>query len=457
MNNTKNNQYDVAILGGGVVGTAILYVLSKYTTLESIALLEKYPKLGQVNSNSRSNSQTLHFGDIETNYPLEKAKVVKGAAEMVVRYLEGLKDKKSKIFQKGHKMVLGVGEKEVNGLEKRFGEFKRLFPNLKKLGVREIAKVEPEVVKGRNPKEPILALYSKDSYTVDFGRLAESFVENSLKETKKNIDVFLDTKVKSIKKNRGIYEISTNDQTISAKVVIVALGAHSLLFAKSLDYGKEYLILPVVGNFYSSCRKILNGKVYTVQQEKLPFAAVHGDPVLGKPNETRFGPTAKVLPVLERRDITTFPEFIKSTGIDFRAVTSLFKIISDKVILKFIIKNLIYDVPLIGKKLFLEAVRKIVPTIKDYDCEFGKGLGGIRPQLVHKKEKRLLLGEAEIIGENIIFNVTPSPGATSCLKAAEKTTKKIMDFFAGAFKFDEKRFKSNFSQKTFSREKISIY
>ena len=445
MNNTKNNQYDVAILGGGVVGTAILYVLSKYTTLESIALLEKYPKLGQVNSNSRSNSQTLHFGDIETNYTLEKAKVVKEAAEMVVKYLEGLKGKKSKIFQKGHKMVLGVGKEEVNILEKRFEEFKKLFPNLKKLGVKEIAKVEPEVVKGRNPKEPILALYSKDSYTVDFGGLAESFVENSLKETKKNIDVFLDTKVKSIKKDGEVYEIRTNDQTISAKVVIVALGSHSLLFAKSLDYGKEYLILPVVGNFYSSCRKILNGKVYTVQQEKLPFAAVHGDPVLGNPNETRFGPTAKVLPILERRDITTFTEFIKSAGIDFQAVTSLFKIISDKVILKFIIKNLIYDVPLIGKKLFLEAVRKIVPTIKDNDCGFGKGLGGIRPQLVHKKEKRLLLGEAEIIGENIIFNVTPSPGATSCLKAAEKTTKKIMGFFDRAFKFDEKRFKSNFS------------
>jgi len=448
MDSTKSNQYSVAILGGGVVGTAILYVLNKYTTLKSIVLLEKYPKLGQVNSNSRSNSQTLHFGDIETNYTLEKAEAVKEAAEMVVRYLERLKDKKSKIFQKGHKMVLGIGKEEVSILEKRFEEFKKLFPNLKKLSPKEIAKIEPEVVLGRNPKEPILALYSEDNYTVDFGRLAESFVENSQKETKKNIDVFLDTKVKSIRKNKGIYEIRTNNRKISAKVVVVALGAHSLLFAKSLGYGKEYLILPVAGNFYGSCRKILNGKVYTVQQEKLPFAAVHGDPVLGKPNETRFGPTARVLPVLERRDITTFPEFIKSAGIDFQAVTSLFKIISDKVILKFIVKNLIYDIPIIGKKLFLETVRKIVPTIKDNDCKFGKGLGGIRPQLVHKKEKRLLMGEAEIIGENIIFNVTPSPGATSCLKAAEKTTKKIMGFFNGAFKFDEKRFKSNFNLKT---------
>ena len=448
INHTKNNQYSVAILGGGVVGTAILYILSKYTTLKSIALFEKHTKVGQVNSNSRSNSQTLHFGDIETNYTLEKAKIVKEAAEMVVRYLERLKNEEYKIFLRGHKMALGVGKKEVNLLEKRFEEFKKLFPNLKKLGLREIAKVEPEVVRERNPKEPIIALYSKDGYTVDFGRLAESFLENSRKETKKNIDVFLDTKVKSIKKNKGIYEIRTNNRTIFAEVVVVALGAHSLLFAKSLDYGKEYLILPVAGNFYCSCRKILNGKVYTIQQEKLPFAAVHGDPVLGNTNETRFGPTAMVLPILERRSIATLPEFIKSAGIDFGAAASLVKIISDEEIFKFIVKNLIYDLPIIGKKLFLETVRKIVPTIEDNDCKFGKGLGGIRPQLVHKKEKRLLFGEAEIVGENIIFIVTPSPGATSCLKAAEKTAKKIMEFFDGTFKFDEKRFKNNFNFKT---------
>ena len=33
-------------------------------------------------------------------------------------------------------------------------------------------------------------------------------------------------------------------------------------------------------------------KVYMVQNDKLPFAALHGDPDILKNGKTRFGPTA---------------------------------------------------------------------------------------------------------------------------------------------------------------------
>ena len=36
-----NNKYDVLIVGGGVVGTALLYTLSKYTDIEKIWLNRK--------------------------------------------------------------------------------------------------------------------------------------------------------------------------------------------------------------------------------------------------------------------------------------------------------------------------------------------------------------------------------------------------------------------------------
>ena len=63
-------------------------VYGKYTDIKNIALVEKYSKPAQVNSNLNSNSQTLHFGDIETNYTFEKAKSVKEAADMVKNYVE---------------------------------------------------------------------------------------------------------------------------------------------------------------------------------------------------------------------------------------------------------------------------------------------------------------------------------------------------------------------------------
>ena len=50
----------------------------------------------------------------------------------------------------------------------------------------------------------------------------------------------------------------------------------------------------------------------------------------------------------------------------------------------------------------------------------------VRPQVLNKAEKKLMLGEASITElEGIIFNMTPSPGATSCLGNAERDIKKV--------------------------------
>jgi len=76
-------EYDVIIVGGGVSGTALLYTLSKFTSVKRIALLEKHLSLGSVNSAATQNSQTLHFGDIETNYTLEKSIKVKKSSDML--------------------------------------------------------------------------------------------------------------------------------------------------------------------------------------------------------------------------------------------------------------------------------------------------------------------------------------------------------------------------------------
>ena len=205
----------------------------------------------------------------------------------------------------------------------------------------------------------------------------------------------------------------------------------------------ELGLLPVAGSFYCA-QNLLNGKVYTLQIKKLPFAAIHGDPDVINPKETRFGPTAKVLPLLERYKPGTFFDFFRTSALTFSGVLSLIRILSDPILLKYIIKNFIYDLPFIGKRLFMREVKKIIPSIKSSELKFGKGIGGIRPQVVDTKEKKLEMGEAKIIGDNIIFNITPSPGASTCLKNAEKDTLKIIGFFKGKFKFEKDKFERDF-------------
>jgi malate dehydrogenase (quinone) len=431
------SHYDVIIVGGGVTGTAILYALSKYSTVNNIALIEKYPKLAQVNSAKNNNSQTLHFGDIETNYGCEKAKKVKKAADLVASYVDN--HKKEHLHKKFPKMVLAVGDDEAEKLEHRYEEFKTVYPHLKKIGKKEIAKIEPNVVKGRNPGEKLLALYSTDGYAIDYGKLSQSFAKEAVK-TKTKTDLFLSTEVKKIEKQGNRYIVRTNRDTYSATVVLTAAAGHSLSFAYSLGYGKQFILLPVAGSFFCAS-KALNGKVYTLQRKRLPFAAVHGDPDVGNPNETRFGPTAKVIPFLERYHYGSVLDFFKLFEFRIDAVLSIINILSDKIVLKYILKNMLYDIPFIGKIAFMHNIRKIVPSLKLRDVTYGKGLGGIRPQVVDTHTKSMSFGEAQIMGDNIIFNITPSPGASTCLQTAEDDAQTIVRMLGKKYKFDIKRFR----------------
>src|SRR5664280_1944906 len=408
------SRYDVLIVGGGVVGTALLYTLSKYTDIKRIGLIEKYSDFGLVNSASYNNSQTLHFGDIETNYSIDKAKSVKRMADMVMKYLETEKNNPTgkKIFSKYSKMVLAVGANQVKELKQRYPAFSDLFPKLRMIERDEIGKIEPRVVEGRDPGQEILALVTEDGYTVDYKRLCHSFVDNALMKNPE-LDIHLDTKLLKISKNEDQYSVVTSKGEFRSSVVIIAAGGHSLMIAKSLGYGKNLAVLSMAGSFYTA-PKVLNGKVYTIQVPKLPFAAIHGDPEVHSEQITRFGPTAKPIFELERHNMSTFTEYWKTFGIGLNPIISLFKIIFDKVLFSYIIINILYDLPVIGKRLFIKEVRKIVPSLKLNELHYAKGIGGTRPQIVNNTTRKLEMGEAKLSGKNIIFNITPSPGASTC-------------------------------------------
>jgi len=438
----KRKEYEIAVLGGGITGSSIFYVLSRYTDVKSAILLEKNVNFGQVNSSEKNNSQTLHFGDIETNYSFEKAVATKEASELVLSYLLAGKERTANIYSCSHKMALAVGEVEVLELKKRYEKFKTLFSELKWMDEDEIVKIEPLVVLGRKKSEKIAAVYSEKGIVVDFGRLAQDFARMG-QENRADFDTSLGTKILSIVENENGFLINTSKGNVRAKKVVVAMCSHSLMFAKKMGYGEKFSILPVGGNYYTSERKVLNGKVYTMQSGKLPFAAIHGDPNIHNINETRFGPTANIMPFLERNKPATFIDFLKSSVNNSSSMFALIKVISDRLLLNFLFKSLVYAVPVVGTWAFVRLSRKIIPTLKYSDFRNGQTKAGIRPQLIDNVTGKLVMGEAEIIGKNIIFHVSPSPGATVCLSTAKKTVIKLMDFFQGTRIFQEDYFKKD--------------
>ncbi len=435
--------YDLVNIGGGVSGTALAYVTNSFTNIRSSALLEHYSAVAQVNSNRINNAQTLHKGDIETNFSLQKALEIKVSSDFLAQFLERYGEP-GVTFARLHKMALGVGRSEVEFLRNRFLEFKPHFPDLELFWREEIALVEPKVIEGRDPNVDIAALFSPNGHAVDYQKVSEIFLAQARRNAEvsgKVFDVRFNTKVLAITRHEGLYTVRTNRGDLNAKVVVCSAGPYSLLFAHRLKHPEaaKYCILPVAGNFYAA-GYFLNGKVYPVQDPELPFSRVHADPAVDNPNETRFGPTIELLPLLERRHWWTFFDFLRVKLITWRGVWRLVKILSRKKMLKFAARNIVYKMPYVGKFVFLGAARNIIPTLRYRDLRFARGQGGIRPQLMNLESGKLEMGTAKFVGENIIFNVTPSPGASNCVGNGVEDARLLVQFLGHGYSFDEARF-----------------
>jgi malate dehydrogenase (quinone) len=85
----------------------------------------------------------------------------------------------------------------------------------------------------------------------------------------------------------------------------------------------------------------------------------------------------------------------------------------------------------------------IVPSIKLKEIKFASGIGGTRPQIVNNTTRKLEMGEAKLTGDRIIFNITPSPGASTCLGNAYSDTFKIIGFFGNKYKFNTEAFEKD--------------
>ncbi len=445
-NNTNKDVLDVVVIGAGVSGAAQFFAMAKYTNLQNVVLLEKESDAGFINSHATSNSQTLHEGDIETNYTFEKAAAVKQKSAFVRHYVQ-TKEKEG-LFLRGPKMVLGIGDDEVSFLKKRFEEIASLYPTLEQLSRNEIGAVEPKILEGRPAWQRLSALYNKDGLTVNYGILAQSLLEDAQahsKVTGKNFHVAFNTEVQKIERDEnGQFTVTTNREVYRCRFVSVCAGAHSMLFAKQmhLPEAQKLSLLCVAGNFYYTPKHITT-KVYTVQNPKLPFSAVHGDPDILDSTKTRFGPTTRMVFMLERHRYSTVREFFSTLSPLFGSIVSYIRILLDVDFFFYAIKhNILFQIPFLGNYLFMKEVRKIIPTVTFSEVQRARGQGGVRPQIVNTATKiPLSLGEAKLQGDHILFNVTPSPGATTCLYNGIVDTKKMVailgaDFLAEALEQD---------------------
>ncbi len=431
--------YDVAIIGMGAVGTATGFLLAEFTDVRSLLFLEKENSAGQIASDRRTNSQTRHPFGGELNYTPEVMKAIKRYSDMIPSYANSEYGRGYDILRHTKSgMVLAVGENEKDYLRKKFHDtVKPVFPDAELMEDREeIAKLEPYIVRGRKKDEEI-GIIKLQADMVDFGELARSFENNARKFEDKKISVKFDTKVERIDEVSDGYDLHThNGRGFSARYLVVSAGSYTLSFAKQLGLGGDYIAFPVAGKFFTSA-SVINGKVYTFQEEGVPFAATHADREWDGA-VTRYGPTAMPTLMFEK-DKPDIKEFIDNLD-----PVLLDTIISKKAIRNIMLKNIAYSLPVVGRRLFWKyEARKIVPSIPYADLKPAPEFGGVRTVGINKKTRELRLGEFTLPevpkdGVNVCANMAPSPGASGSLGIAYKNVVKITR--ALGLEFDDEKF-----------------
>ncbi|MDR0843057.1 MAG: NAD(P)/FAD-dependent oxidoreductase [Acidobacteriota bacterium] len=275
-----NSNYEVLIIGGGVVGCAIARELSKYNV--KTALIEKEADVSM--GASCRNSGVCHAGFKYKPGSMRAVVDVKGNAMMD----DLCRDLKVKMKRIG-KLTVALSAESATGLHKlkEQGDANGV-PGLRVLDKDEMQKIQPGV-------QGVAALHSPSSAIVSPYNLTIGLAENALAN---GVNFHLGQEVTAIeKKSEGGFAVRCKSgDTFETKVLINSAGLYAAHITDMLGI-TEFKIYPSRGEYYILDKR-LNGTVkcliYPVQEKSAALGGgggAHLTPTVD--GNILIGPTAQ--------------------------------------------------------------------------------------------------------------------------------------------------------------------
>ena len=226
--------YDVAIIGGGIVGACIARELSKYKG--QFCIVEKADDVAC--GTSKANSGIIHAGfDAKPGTLMAKLNV-EGAA--MYAYLA-----KSLHFdyKNNGSLVIGFNEDDMEHIKKLYerGQANGV-PGLRIIDSEELHKLEPSV-----SEEACGALLAETAGIVSPYMATWAFAENAVMN---GVKLFRETEVHGIEKSDdGLFTIHTGKTDIQAKCVVNAAGLYADVVSEMAG-ARKFKIVPRRGEYY---------------------------------------------------------------------------------------------------------------------------------------------------------------------------------------------------------------
>lgn len=384
--------YDVAIIGGGIVGAATFYKLQKKNPELKIVLIEKEKLVAD--HQTGHNSGVIHSGLYYTPGSLKAKNCVSGRHELVA-------------FAKEHgiahdvcgKVVVATKETELQYLEK-------IFQNGSANNIEGLEKITPSQIKDIEPYvEGIAGLWVPCTGIIDFRGATSKMVEIAL-ALQPDSKLLLEHEVIDILKGETISTIVTNKGNVTAKHLVFCAGLQADRLAKKDGVALKEKVVGFRGDYYElteEAKHKVRNLIYPVPNPDFPFLGVHFTRMTN--GDVECGPNAVFTFKREGYNKTDFSLKDTIDALSYKGTWKLF------------MQNMKYGLDeyrrAFSKKLFLETLQVLIPSLTMEDIVPGRA--GVRALLLGEDGDTRDDFRIEYHGNSIHVLNAPSPAATASL------------------------------------------
>ena len=395
-------KYDIAIVGGGIVGLAIAYQIQREFPKLNLIILEKEKELSF--HQSGRNSGVIHSGLYYKPNSLKAKNCVKGRKQLV----QFAKENNIKHDICG-KIVLALNKREATELE-------RLKKNGEQNGLENLQILTPLQFKNIEPNaEGVAALWVPQSGIIDYKEVSKKFAE-LIKQLNPNSKIALNCELLNIEK--GLL-FSTKGE-IKIKHTIFCGGLFSDRLAKKDKLKLDMQIVGFRGDYYKLTDKAkskVKKLIYPVPNPEFPFLGVHFTKMIG--GDIECGPNAVFTFKREGYQKTDFSWKDTFEAISFLGTWRLF------------INHWKFGLNeyrrAFSKALFLKELKKMIPTLQMEDIIVGRS--GVRAMALGNDGEVIDDFKIVINKNNLHVLNAPSPAATACLAIGQQIMEKAKSHF----------------------------
>ena len=388
----QNTEFDIAIVGGGIVGLATAFKLQSNFPNLNLVVFEKEKELAF--HQTGRNSGVIHSGLYYKNGSLKAKNCVEGRKQLLQFAEENKID-----FEICGKIVVAINNKEAERLIelKNNGE-KNGLTGLQLLNPEEFKKIEPNA-------EGVKALCVPEAGIIDYRGVTNAFAKK-VKSINNSSEIIANCEVK----NYNNSEIKTFKGIFKAKHIIFCGGLFADRLATKDKVKLNMQIVGFRGDYYElteQAKSKVNNLIYPVPNPEFPFLGVHFTRMIG--GKIECGPNAVFTFKREGYSKTDFNLKDTLQALSFSGTWRLF------------INHWKFGLNeykrTFSKSLFLKELQKIMPSLKMEDIVAGRS--GVRAMALGNDGE--VIDDFKIIKnkKNIHVLNAPSPAATACLAIGE--------------------------------------